>query len=63
MLMEVIVIFKALDASISIKWKLGLIPRLFKSSIKSVMSHIISLSLLLFIDVAQMALQQYTYMA
>ena len=60
--MVVIFIFKAVDASLSMKWKPGLIPRLFKSSVKSVKARIISLSLLLLIYVVSMKLPTYTYM-
>ena len=44
------------------KWKPGLIPRLFKSSVNYMKAPIIYLSLLLFISVIRMALQSYTYM-
>ena len=60
MFMEVIVIFKYVDASLSIKWKIGLIIRLFNHSVKSVKARIISLSLIFFIAVVRMALQPYT---
>ena len=61
MFMFVIVSFKAVDFSLSMKWKAGWIHRLFKSSFNGVKAFIISLSLLLFIDVVRMALQSYTY--
>ena len=62
MFMEVIVIFKSVDDSLSINWKTGLIPRIFKSSVKYMKAHIISLLLLFFIVVFRMVLQSYTYM-
>ena len=61
MFMEVIVIFKAIDASLSMKWNHGLIPRLLKSSVNDVKSLIVSLSLLFFVAVFRMVLQSYTY--
>ena len=61
MFIVVIFSFKVIDASFSIKWKPGWIPRIFKSSVNDVKALIISLSLLLFIDVVRMALQSYTY--
>ena len=61
MLMEVIVIFKAVDDSLSMKWKPWLILQLFNSLVNSVKAHIISLSLIFFIAVVRMALQSYTY--
>ena len=61
MFMSVIVSFKSVDASLSMKWKPGLIPRIFKSSVNDVKAIIISLSLLLFISVVRMALHLYTY--
>ena len=60
MFMVIIVIFKAVDASFSMRWKHGLIPRLFKSSVNDVKAFIVSLSLLFFIAVVRMALQSYT---
>ena len=54
--MVVIVSFKEVDASLSMKWKPGRIPRRFKSSVKDVKALIISLSLLSFISVVRMAL-------
>ena len=62
MVMEVIVIFKAVNASLSIKWKPWLIYQIFKSSVNDVKSLIISLSILFFITVVRMVLQSYTYM-
>ena len=62
MLMVVIVIFKAVDASISMKWKPGLIPRLFKSSGNYVKACIVSFSLLFFVDVFWVVLRAYIYM-
>ena len=61
MFMEVIVSFKAVYASLSMKWKPGLIPQIFKSSVNDVKALIIPLSPLLFIAVVSMALQSYTY--
>ena len=61
MFMEVIVIFKYVYASLSMKWKPGLIPRLLKSSVNSVKAFIIYLSLLFFIALVRMALQSQTY--
>ena len=52
--MEVIFIFKDIDASISMKLKPGLIQNLLKSSVKSVKARIIYLSLLFFIYVVMM---------
>ena len=43
MFMVVIVSFKAVDASLSMKWKPGWIPRSFKSSVKYVKALIIYL--------------------
>ena len=62
MFMEVIVIFKFVDASLSMKWNPGSIPRLLKSSVNSVKAFIIYLSLLVFIDLVSMELKSYTYM-
>ena len=53
--------FKAVDASFSIKFNIGLIPRFFKSSVSYAKARIIYLLLLLFIAVASMALQSYKY--
>ena len=39
----VIFIFKAVDTLLSMKWKPGCVPRLFKSSVKDVKALIISL--------------------
>ena len=61
MYVEFIVIFKAVDASLSIKWKTGLIPRIFKFSFKPVKDRIISFPLLYFIAVFSIALQSYKY--
>ena len=60
MLMVVIIIFKAVDASLSMKWKHGWIPWIFKSSVKDVKVLIISLSIIFFITAFRMALQSYT---
>ena len=62
MSMVVIVILKDVDASLSMKWNHGLIPRIFKYSVNYVKACIISLSLILFIAVVGMVLQSYTYM-
>ena len=62
MFMFVIVILKAVDASLYIKWNPGLITQLFKYSVNSVKACIISLSLLLLIAVVRMELQPYKYM-
>ena len=59
--MEFIVILKALYYSLSMKWKPGLIPRIFKSSVNDVKSLIVSFSLLLFVAVVRMELQSYKY--
>ena len=59
--MVVIVIFKAVDASLSMKWKPGLISWIFKSSYNYVKALIIYLSLLFFVYVVRMVLQSYTY--
>ena len=61
MFMFGIVIFKAVDALLSMKWKPGLITWLLKSSVNDVKALIISLSLLFFVAVVRMALQSYTY--
>ena len=61
MCMVVIVSFKAVYASLSMKLKPWLIPHIFKSSVNDVKSLIIYLSLLFFISVVRMALQSYTY--
>ena len=61
MFMIVIVIFKAADVSLSIKWKGGTIPRIFKPLVHYVKALIIYLSPLLFIALVRMALQSYTY--
>ena len=60
MFMVVIVGFKAVDASLSMKWKPGLIPLIFQSSVNDVKYLIISLSLLFFVVVVSIALQSYT---
>ena len=57
MFMVVIVSFNGVDASFSIKWKPGLIPWLFKSSVNDVKDLIIYLSLLFFIAAVRMVLQ------
>ena len=61
MFMEVIVMFKPVDASFSMKWKPGLIPQLFNYSVNDVKSLIVSLSPLFLISVVRMALLSYTY--
>ena len=61
MFMDVIIIFKAVDASLSMKLKPGLIPQILKYSVNDVRALIISLSLILFIYVVRMKLQPYTY--
>ena len=61
MFMVVIVRFKAVDDSLSMKWKPGWIPQIFKYSVKYVKALIVSLSLLFFIAVVRMVLQPYTY--
>ena len=61
MFMEFIVVFKAVDASLSIECKPGLIPQNFKSSVNDVKDLIILLSLIFFIAVVRMVLQSYTY--
>ena len=63
MFIEVIVIFQAVEDSLYMKWKPGLIPQLFKSSVKYLNSGIISFSLIFFIYVVSMELQSYTCMA
>ena len=55
--------FTAVDASLSMIWNPGLIPRLFKSVVQSVNKRIISLLLMLFVSVVRMAFQSYTYIA
>ena len=62
MSMVLISVFKAVDASLPMKWNPGLIPQIFKSVANSVRSRIISLSHILFIAVVSMVLQSYTYM-
>ena len=54
MLMEVIVIFKAVDVSLSVKWKPGFITWILKSSVNDVKALIISLSLIFFVAVVSM---------
>ena len=61
MFMEVIVIFKEVYASLSMKCKYGLIPQIFKYSVNDVKALIIYLPLLLFISVVRMALKPYTH--
>ena len=56
-----IVVIKAADALLSIKWNPELIPRILKSLGNSVKARIISLSLLFFISVVSIVLQSYTY--
>ena len=63
MSMVVIAIFKVVDASLSMKWNPGLIPRIFKDSINYVQTHIITMSLLSLMSVVWISLQLYTYMA
>ena len=53
----VILIFKAVDVSLTMKWNPGLIPRLFKSSANSAKASIIYLPLLFLIAVVRIALQ------
>ena len=60
--MVLIVIFKYVDALLSIKFNPGLIPQILKYSVNYVKACIISLSLLLLIDVVRMESQSYTYM-
>ena len=55
MSMVVIEFFKAVDASLSLKWNPRLIKWILKSLVNSAKAHIISLSLLFFIDVVMMA--------
>ena len=62
MSMVIVAILKSVDASLSMKWIPGLILQLYKSVVNSMKSHIISLSLILFVAVFRMALQSYTYM-
>ena len=57
----VIFSFKAVDASLSMKWKPGLIPQLLNSSVNDAKALIIYLSLILLIDVVRMELKSYTY--
>ena len=59
--MVIIVSFKAVDAPLSMKWKPGWIPLLFKSLVKDMKNLIISFSLLFFISVVRILLQSYTY--
>ena len=61
MFMVVIVIFEAVDALLSMKWKPRWIPQLFKYSVKYLKDLIISLSLLFFVSVVSMELHSYTY--
>ena len=61
MIMAVIARFKAVHASLSMKWKPGLIPRILKSSVYDLKALIIYLPLLLFVALVRMALQSYTY--
>ena len=62
MFMVFIFRFKAVDASLSMEWKPGWIPRLFKSLIKDVKDLIISVSLIFLISVVRISLQSYAYM-
>ena len=48
---------KVVDASLSMKWNPGLIPRIFKSSVSSTKAFIIYFSLLLLIAVVRISLQ------
>ena len=57
MFMVLIVIFKAVDASLSMKYNPGLILMLFKYLVNSVKDRIISLSLLFFTAVVSMEFQ------
>ena len=59
--MVVIFIFKAVDTLLFMKWKPGLIPQIFKSSVIDVKALIVSLSILFIIDIVRMVLQSYTY--
>ena len=59
--MVVIVSFRAVYASLSMKWKPRLIPWLLKSSVNYVKALIISLSPLFFITVVRTTLKSYTY--
>ena len=61
MFMVVIVIFKDIDASLSIKCKPGLIPQIFESSVDSMKASIISFSPIFFVAVVIMELQSGTY--
>ena len=62
MSMVIIVVFKYVDASLSMKWNPGIILRLFKCPVNSVKARIIYLSLIFFVAVFRMALQSYTCM-
>ena len=57
-----VVIFKAVDALLPMKWKPGWVTRIFKSSFKDVKYLIISLSLIFFVAVVRMVSQSYTYL-
>ena len=59
MFMVVIIVFKAVDAVLSMEWKPGWIPGIFKSSVKDVKALITYSSLLLLIAAVRMALQSY----
>ena len=61
MFIVIIVRFKAVDDSLSMKWKPGWINRLLKLFVKDAKALIIYLSLLFFIAVVRMELQSYTY--
>ena len=53
MFMVVVFRFKAVDASMSMKWKPGWIPQLFKSSVKYLKYLIVSLSLIFIVVVVR----------
>ena len=53
-LMFIIVRVKAVDSSLSMEWKPGFIPQIFKSSFNDLKCLIIFLSLLFFVDVVRM---------
>ena len=60
MSMVVIVIFKAVDASLSMNWDPGSTPWFLNYPVNYVKDHLISLSLPFFIAVVWRALQSYT---
>ena len=61
MFMVFIVIFMSVHASLSMNWEPGLIPRIFKSSVKDVKDLIISVSLIFFIAVVRMTVIHIHY--